>query len=218
MERADSVHQGDVVIAIVDYGMGNLHSIAKAMAHVAPGETIRLTGEPAVLAEARRLVLPGVGAMGEAMAELSRRGLDVALRQLIPQRPTLGVCLGMQLLFEYSSEHGGAAGLGLLAGKLRRFATPGLAVPHMGWNDVQPKHGEHPLWQGMEQGALFYFVHSYFLEASAPAVAALSAHGTPFGSAVLQNNIFAVQFHPEKSGPAGLRLLQNFVQWQPAPS
>lgn len=203
------------MIAIIDYGMGNLHSIAKAMAHVAPGETIRLTDEPAVLAEAGRLVLPGVGAMGEAMAELARRGLDEVLRQLIPQRPTLGVCLGMQLLFEYSPEHGGAAGLGLLEGSLQRFSAPGLAVPHMGWNDVQPLHAGHPLWQGLEQGALFYFVHSYFLEAAISSVAALSAHGVSFGSAVLQDRLFAVQFHPEKSGPAGLRLLENFVRWQP---
>ncbi|GAB4170611.1 MAG: imidazole glycerol phosphate synthase subunit HisH [Rhodocyclaceae bacterium] len=210
-------------VAIVDYGMGNLRSVAKAIEHVAPRAKVLVTSDASEVARARRVVVPGQGAMPDCMRELEARGLREAVIAAARSRPFLGICIGLQMLFE-DSEEGGIAGLGLLAGRVRRFpATRMLAadgsrlkVPHMGWNRVRQVAAGHPLWQGIEDGARFYFVHSYFVEPADPGVVAGSTdYGLPFTSAVAQANIFAVQFHPEKSAQAGLRLLENFLRWKP---
>ncbi|MDR2240349.1 MAG: imidazole glycerol phosphate synthase subunit HisH [Zoogloeaceae bacterium] len=208
-------------VAIVDYGMGNLRSAAKAIEHVAPQARVRVTSDPAALAAADRVVVPGQGAMPDCMRELDARGLRGAVMRAAREKPFLGICIGLQMLFE-ASEEGGVAGLGLLPGRVRRFpaglSAPGggrLKVPHMGWNEVR-RAGPHPLWTGIAEATRFYFVHSYYAEAGAPGlVAAVSEHGFPFTCAVAKDNIFAVQFHPEKSADAGLALLGNFMRWNP---
>ena len=208
------------VIAVVDYGMGNLRSVAKALEHVAPDARVMVTSDAGEIARADRVVFPGVGAMPDCIRELESRGLRRALLDAAQTKPFLGICLGMQALFE-SSEEGHAAGLGVLPGKVRLFPPAAmhdaqgqrLKVPHIGWNEVDQTVA-HPLWQGIPSGSRFYFVHSYYVE---PGVAGLAAATTsypfPFACAVARNNIFAVQFHPEKSQAAGLRLLANFVAW-----
>jgi glutamine amidotransferase len=210
-------------IAIVDYGMGNLRSVHKACAHVAPGARIVVTDDPAEVRQAGRIVFPGQGAMPDCMRELERRGLRSAVVEAAATKPFLGICIGLQLLFEWSEE-GDVAGLGILPGKVLRFrqdamvneAGERLKVPHMGWNRVRQTLA-HPLWTGIQQGARFYFVHSYFVEpADASLVAGLSDYAFPFTCAVARGNLFALQCHPEKSQAAGLRLLANFVAWQPA--
>lgn len=209
-------------VAIVDYGMGNLRSVAKAIEHVAPGHRVVVTADPAVLADAERIVVPGQGAMPDCMRELHDRGLAAAVVRAAAEKPFLGICIGLQMLFEHSEE-GNVAGLGLLPGRVRRFpdeamfdsAGARLKVPHMGWNEVR-QAAVHPLWSGIEDGARFYFVHSYYVEPVAPDVIAGSTHyGIAFTSAVARANIFAVQFHPEKSAAAGLKLLANFMHWHP---
>lgn len=216
-------------IAVIDYGMGNLHSVAKALEHVAPRARIAVTSDPREVARADRVVFPGQGAMPDCMREMDSRGLRPAVLEAARGKPFLGLCIGLQMLFDVSEE-GDVRGLGVLPGKVRRFppalmrdADGGkLKVPHMGWNEVEqqgsriPGASSHPLWAGIADRARFYFVHSYYVEAAAPElVAGISAYGFPFTSAVAQANIFAVQFHPEKSAAAGLRLLGNFVTWQP---
>jgi glutamine amidotransferase len=207
-------------IAVIDYGMGNLRSVFQALAHVASGETVRVTSDPAAVVAADRVVCPGQGAMPDCMAELERRGLRAAVLQAAAEKPFLGICIGLQMLFE-QSEEGNTPGLGVFEGKVRRFpsdlrAADGarLKVPHMGWNQVwqQP----HPLWADIADGARFYFVHSYRVQLTDPALATGQCeYGLPFTCAVGRANIFAVQFHPEKSARDGLLLLQNFVSWQP---
>lgn len=209
-------------IAVIDYGMGNLRSVYQALSHVAAGEEVRVTSDPAVVAAAHRVVFPGQGAMPDCMAELDARGLRPAVLQAAAEKPFLGICIGLQMLFCHSDE-GNTAGLGIFAGDVCRFpeekmlAPDGsrLKVPHMGWNQVQQIQ-PHPLWAGIADNARFYFVHSYCVR---PADAALTTgaceYGVPFTSAVGRANIFAVQFHPEKSARDGLRLLRNFVSWQP---
>lgn len=205
-------------IAVIDYGMGNLHSIAKALEHVSARGRVIVSGDPAVLRRAGRLVFPGVGAIADCMSELHRLGLDEVIREAVGSRPVLGICLGMQALLEGSDENDGVACLGLLRGRIRRFdrvrdeAGRVLRVPHMGWNRVEPA-GEHPLWTGIEPGSRFYFVHSYYAPADCEGAAAWTTHGVRFASALAADNLFAVQFHPEKSQQAGLALLQNFVHW-----
>jgi imidazole glycerol-phosphate synthase subunit HisH len=207
-------------IAVVDYGMGNLRSVAKALAHVAPDATIAVSGEPAVIRNAARVVLPGQSAMPETMAGLDASGLRDVVLACSADRPFLGVCLGLQMLFE-TSEEGPTSGLGVLGGSVRRFreeelALPGgerLKIPHMGWSRVRQVRA-HPLWAGIEDEALFYFAHSYHPVPADPALtAATTAYPAPFTCAIARANIFAVQFHPEKSQRAGLRLLANFVAW-----
>jgi glutamine amidotransferase len=208
-------------VAVVDYGMGNLRSVAKAVEHVAPGEVVQVTSDPARVLGAGRVIVPGQGAMPDCMRELEARGLRAAVIEAARSRPFLGICIGLQMLFEVSEE-GDVAGLGLFPGRVRRFpgAMTGadgakLKVPHMGWNEVI-QTGMHPLWQGIAAQARFYFVHSYFVEPADPALAAgRTDYGVPFTSAIAQDNIFAVQFHPEKSAQAGLTLLANFMHWQP---
>jgi imidazole glycerol-phosphate synthase subunit HisH len=211
-------------IAVIDYGMGNLRSVAKALAHVAPDATIAVSSDPAVIRDAARVVLPGQSAMPETMAGLDASGLRDVVLACIADRPFLGVCLGLQMLFE-TSEEGPTCGLGVLAGSVRRFreeelALPGgerLKIPHMGWSRVRQVRA-HPLWAGIDDDALFYFAHSYHPAPADPALtAATTAYPAPFTCAIARANIFAVQFHPEKSQRAGLRLLANFVAWNGTP-
>lgn len=207
-------------IAVVDYGMGNLRSVAKALEHVAPTARVAVTSDPAVIAGAGRVVFPGVGAMPDCMRELESRGLRQAVVDAAQTKPFLGICLGMQMLFEFSEE-GNVAGLGVLPGKVRRFPQDAmkdeqgrkLKVPHIGWNEVHHAM-DHPLWDGIAPGERFYFVHSYYVEAGSPGlVAGYTLYPFPFTCAVARDNIFAVQFHPEKSQSAGLALLANFALW-----
>lgn len=209
-------------IAIVDYGMGNLRSVHKALEHVAPAVTIAVTSDPAVVRKAKRVVVPGQGAMRNCIDELETRGLREAVVEAATHKPFLGICLGLQMLFE-ESEEGNVKGLNILPGKVVRFpasamtSTNGqkLKVPHMGWNQVYQSI-KHPLWKGIATDARFYFVHSYYVETPDTAsIAAQSHYPFPFTCAVAKDNIFAVQFHPEKSQLAGLTLLSNFAKWTP---
>ncbi|HLP98555.1 MAG TPA: imidazole glycerol phosphate synthase subunit HisH [Sideroxyarcus sp.] len=210
-----------VDIAIVDYGMGNLRSVEQAVRKVAPGAHIVVTGEPDVIATAGRVIFPGQGAAPDCMREIRSRHLDRVIAGVIGEgKPFLGICMGLQVLFEHSEE-GDTPCLGLLAGPVKRFAQglkdaqgSKLKVPHMGWNQVH--HGEHAMWNGIAQNARFYFVHSYHVQPRDAAIAqATSDYPQPFVCAVARDNLFAVQFHPEKSAAAGLQLLQNFINWNP---
>ena len=209
-------------IAVVDYGMGNLRSVAKAIEHVAPGSRVSVTSDPEVVRRAGRVVFPGQGAMRDCMREMDARGLREAVITAAREKPFLGICIGLQMLFEHSEE-GDTPGLSLLPGRVRHFPADEmvdargnkLKVPHMGWNEVH-RSGPHVLWNGIPDGARFYFVHSYFAEPARPAlVAAYSLYPFPFTCAAAHENVFAVQFHPEKSHDAGLRLLANFAEWEP---
>lgn len=206
-------------VAVVDYGMGNLRSVAKAIEHVAPNAKVLVTADAAVVAAADRVVVPGQGAMPDCMRELEARGLRDAVIRAAAEKPFLGICIGLQMLFEHSEE-GDVPGLGILAGHVRRFPkdvveVQGLKVPHMGWNEVAPAE-PHPMWAGIDERTRFYFVHSYYVAPAAPdVIAGSTVYGMPFTSAVARANIFAVQFHPEKSAEAGLRLLANFIAWAP---
>jgi glutamine amidotransferase len=209
-------------VAVVDYGMGNLHSVSKAVEHVAPHARVEVTSDPVSLARADRVVFPGQGAMPDCMREMDQRGLRPAVLAAARSRPFLGICIGLQMLFERSDE-GGVAGLALLPGAVRSFPAGSmvddeghkLKVPHIGWNRVK-QAARHALWSGIEDGSRFYFVHSYFPQTSeAELVRGTTDYGVPFTCAVARDNIFAVQFHPEKSDTAGLRLLANFLNWNP---
>ena len=202
--------------------MGNLRSVSKALEHVASNADVEVTSDPARVAAADRVVFPGQGAMPDCMREMSARGLQGAVVEAARTRPFLGICIGLQMLFERSDE-GGVAGLALLRGFVRRFPerrmvdTKGrrLKVPHMGWNQVN-QAGPHALWSGIPDDTRFYFVHSYFPEpAETGLVRGTTDYGIRFTCAVARDNIFAVQFHPEKSATAGLQLLANFLNWNP---
>ena len=207
-------------IAVVDYGMGNLRSVAKALRHVAPQRSIVVTADPATIASASQVVLPGQSAMPDCMDRLNQSGLREVVLQVARDRPFLGICLGLQMLFD-ESEEGPTACLGVLHGRVVRFrdeamVTPDgtrLKVPHMGWSPVQQTR-DHPLWRGIADGTRFYFAHSYH---PAPCDNALTAatveYPMAFTCAIASDTIFAVQFHPEKSHRAGLQLLANFVAW-----
>jgi len=209
-----------VDVAVVDYGMGNLRSVEQALRKVAPMAEIVVTDDADVIANAKRVVFPGQGAMPDCMRELDARGLRDAVLLAARSKPFLGICIGLQMLFDHSAE-GNVAGLGILHGKVVRFNSHmhdvqgnKLKVPHMGWNQVH--HGQHRMWEGIEQDARFYFVHSYYVQPQdASLVQATSQYPQSFVCAVAKNNLFAVQFHPEKSSTAGLKLLQNFMQWNP---
>ncbi len=209
-------------VVVVDYGMGNLRSVAKAVERVAPQLSVAITSDPETVKRAARVIFPGQGAMPDCMRELEARGLRRVVVEAARTKPFLGICIGLQMLFERSDE-GNVSGLGLLPGHVRRFPlekmseTEGLRlkVPHMGWNEVRQML-PHALWEGVPQNARFYFVHSYFPEpADRAVVAAEAVYGLSFTCACAKDNVFAVQFHPEKSQAAGLRLLANFVAWQP---
>lgn len=210
-------------IAVVDYGMGNLRSVSKAIEHVAPDVEVRVTSNPADIAAAERVVFPGQGAMRDCMREMDARGLRPALLEAARTKPFLGICIGLQMLFEHSEEGGGVAGLGVLPGQVRRFPVEAmcnaqgerLKVPHMGWNNVHHAQ-EHALWWDIADAERFYFVHSYYVETDVKElIAGYADYAFPFTCAVARDNIFAVQFHPEKSHTAGLQLLSNFVSWNP---
>lgn len=209
-------------VAVVDYGMGNLHSVAKALEKVGAGAVrVEVSRDPETIRRCDRVVLPGVGAIGDCIGEMVRLGLDEVIREAAAEKPFLGVCVGMQALVEMSAESGGTPALGILPGRVERFpddltdpaSGEALKVPHMGWNQVH-QSGDHPLWAGIAQDERFYFVHSYYV---APGEAALTAatteHGLTFTSAVARDNLFATQFHPEKSQHAGLALYANFLGW-----
>ncbi len=209
-------------IAVVDYGMGNLRSVWQALVHVAGGREVVVTADPALVAAAGRVVFPGQGAMPDCMRELDARGLRSAVIEAAKNKPFLGICIGLQMLFEHSEE-GDVPGLGVFAGLVRRFpaaqmiAPQGekLKVPHMGWNEVAHTRS-HALWNGIEDGARFYFVHSYYVDpVERETIAGSTNYAIPFTSAVARDNIFAIQCHPEKSAQAGLALLSNFIEWKP---
>lgn len=208
-------------IAVVDYGMGNLRSVAKALEQVSPATAVTITSDPRLVRDAERVVFPGQGAMRDCMREMDARGLRDAIVEAAREKPFLGICIGLQMLFDHSEE-GDTPGLGLMAGRVRRFAGAmvgadgaKLKVPHMGWNEVRQTTA-HELWNGIADGRRFYFVHSYFADPEeASIVTGDSFHGVRFTCAVGRGNIFAVQFHPEKSGVAGLKLLANFATWRP---
>lgn len=213
-------------IAIVDYGMGNLRSVEQALRHAAPEHDVVVTSDAKVIDAADRVVFPGQGAMPDCMRFLQEAGLVDAVMRAASSRPLLGICVGEQMLFDFSDE-GGVPGLGLFAGRVERFPQAAmqlpdgshLKVPHMGWNRVwQPQRDTrpHPCFEGVDDGDWFYFVHSYFV---CPQDRDLSVgesdYGVRFTCAVARNNIFATQFHPEKSADSGLRIFRNFTRWNP---
>ena len=209
-------------IAVVDYGMGNVHSVSKALQRVAPQSQVLVTADPEAIRTADRVVVPGQGALPDCMRQLGASGAREAVLETVRTKPFLGICIGLQMLFG-ASEEGDVACLGVMPGRVRRFAdamvTPAgerVKVPHMGWNRVR-QDATHPLWRGVADQAYFYFVHSYYVDTPEPSlVAGSSDYPQPFTCAVARDNVFAVQFHPEKSGADGVQLLTNFVQWQPA--
>lgn len=207
-------------IAVIDYGMGNLHSAASALEHVAPHAIVSITSDIQRIREADRVVFPGVGAIGDCMGEIQRLGFDTLVPELVKEKPMLAICVGMQALMTHSEENGGVDCIGLIPGHVVFFGDQltdkegtRLKVPHMGWNNVHQNRA-HPMWQGIEQDSRFYFVHSYYVEADrATAVAGTTDYGVELISAMSMPNLFSVQFHPEKSHEMGLQLLRNFVTW-----
>jgi glutamine amidotransferase len=203
-------------ISIVDYGMGNLRSVQKALQHVAPEADVEITADPQRIRGADRVVFPGQGAMPDCMRSLNESGLGEAVGEAARAKPFLGLCIGQQMLFEHSAE-GDTPGLSLIAGRVRGFEPrPGMKIPHMGWNQVR-QVARHALWDGIDDDARFYFVHSFYCEPAERAIAAGETRypDRAFASAIARDNLFATQFHPEKSAGAGLTLLRNFVHWDP---
>ncbi|MFC6670453.1 imidazole glycerol phosphate synthase subunit HisH [Marinobacterium aestuariivivens] len=208
-------------IAVIDYGMGNLHSVAKALEFVQPGVEVRVTADPEQVRTADRVLLPGVGAIRDCMAEIRRLGVDREVAEAIASgKPFLGICVGYQALMQDSEENNGVQCLGQFDGHVRFFgdnlkdeAGEKLKVPHMGWNCVEQSL-DHPLWTGIENGSRFYFVHSYYVRLdNRDQVAGTCNYGLDFDVALHHKNVFAVQFHPEKSAKPGLQLLRNFLNW-----
>lgn len=207
-------------IAVIDYGMGNLRSVSKAIEHVAGDAEVRTTDDPIYIAAADRVVFPGQGAARDCMAAIGDHHLNQAILAAAAEKPFLGICMGLQVLMRHSEENGGTDLLNLFEGEVRRF--DGLAmgdnglplkIPHMGWSPVHQAM-EHPLWAGIADDSRFYFVHSYrVMPEDVSVIAATTDYGVRFTSAIARDNLFATQFHPEKSADTGLRLLQNFVNW-----
>jgi glutamine amidotransferase len=209
-------------VAVIDYGMGNLHSIAKALQHANPDTQVVISSDAHSILAADRVVFPGVGGMRDCMQALQGLNLIAVITEVSQSKPFLGICLGMQALLTDSEENGGIACLNLFPGHVRRFADnlrdemgQQLKIPHMGWNRVKQK--PHPLWQGIPQDSRFYFVHSYYARPDRETdCIASSDYPGPFTCALAKDNVFAVQFHPEKSQTVGLQLLQNFLRWDGA--
>ena len=209
-------------VAVMDYGMGNLHSVAKALEKVAEDTKVIVSSDASEILAADRAVLPGVGAMRDCIGEMKRTGLDQVAKEFAQSKPLLGVCVGMQAMFEFSEENDGVECLGILPGKVLAFdkdmtdpdSGDRLKVPHMGWNRVHFAMEDHAMWKGIDDGAHFYFVHSYYVEPTDPElIAGFSTYPHAFTAAVTKDNIFAAQFHPEKSQTAGLQLYANFLSW-----
>lgn len=206
-------------VAVIDYGMGNLHSIAKALQHASPEVEVRVVSDKQSILSADRVVFPGVGAIGDCLSALKSNQLVDVIKEVSETKPLLGICLGMQALLSQSEENGGTDCLNLISGQVTHFPKDlqdeqgqRLKIPHMGWNKVQQQ--PHPLWKGIVQGSRFYFVHSYYaVPDESVATAGTTDYPNAFTCALVKENIFAVQFHPEKSQTAGLQLLQNFLQW-----
>ena len=209
------------IVAVIDYGMGNLHSVASALEHVGADEVL-VTHDAELIRQADRVVFPGVGAIRDCMAEIRRLKCDELLQQALTEQhvPVLAICVGMQALMTRSEENDGVDCLDIIPGEVRYFGNPltaasgeRLKVPHMGWNEVQ-QVADHPLWNGIEDRARFYFVHSYYVHAQQRSLLAGSVdYGVAADAALARDNLFAVQFHPEKSADAGLKLLKNFLEW-----
>lgn len=201
-------------IAIVDYGMGNVRSVQKAIEHVAPNDRVFLTDNADLINEADRIVFPGQGAMGACMQALNNHNLVDVIKRNAQEKPFLGICLGLQLLFDHSEENGGTEGLSIMSGDVVKFPKNELKIPHMGWNTVKQSI-EHPLWYNIDDNARFYSVHSYYVAHADPSIVAGSTnYGLDFTCAIAKDKLFAVQFHPEKSQHDGLQLLTNFVNWK----
>jgi len=212
-------------IAVIDYGMGNLRSVTKALEHVAGGVPVVLTADPVLIGAASHVVFPGQGAARECMAEINRRGLAAAVREAAASKPFLGICMGLQVLMAHSDENEGIECLEFIPGQVRRFTSPlhdpvtqaRLKVPQMGWNQVHQSQA-HPLWKDIAQDSRFYFVHSYYVAPdSQDLVAGRTLYGHSYASVLATGSVFAVQFHPEKSQRAGLTLLANFLRWNGRP-
>ncbi len=208
-------------IGVIDYGMGNLHSLAKALERVSPDQRVVVSYDPEELLDCDRLVLPGVGGVRECMKELTRLELSQLVLEASRKVPMLGICLGMQVMLEFSEENGGVPALGLFPGEVLRFPDPPaeaaerLKVPHMGWNRVKQERS-HPIWAGVPDESWFYFVHSYYARPRDPShVLGSSEYTHVFAAAIARENLVAFQFHPEKSQNLGLTLLANFVRWNP---
>ena len=205
-------------IAVVDFGTGNLHSVSKAVEHVAPGADVRVTRDPEIIDAADRVILPGQGAMGSWLAAMRESHFDGAVRRALERVPVLGICLGMQAMLETSEEDGGTNGLGIFPGQVLKFRAPSTSgvpykIPHMGWNQVVQRRA-HPLWRDIADGSRFYFVHSFYAQPSNDEdVVGETDYIERFTSAIARGNVFAVQFHPEKSHSQGMKLLDNFVRW-----
>jgi len=208
-------------VAVIDYGMGNLHSAAKALEHAAPDAQVIVTANPEKILSADRVVFPGVGAIRDCMGEIRRLGIDQVVSEAVKTKPFLAICVGLQSMMTHSEENGGVDCLDVFPGEVKFFGdqlkdTDGsvLKVPHMGWNQVSHVQTDHPLWKGIEDNARFYFVHSYYVSVSDKMlVAGQTEYSFPFASVVAKDNVFAVQFHPEKSQHSGLDLLGNFMRW-----
>lgn len=212
-------------VAIIDYGMGNLHSVSSAFSHVSPDSDIFITADAKKIASADKILFPGVGAIRDCMAEIRRLGFDTLVPELINDgKPVLAICVGMQALMTHSEENDGVDCINFLPGNVKFFGhnrkdTDGkkLKVPHMGWNQVQQSIN-HPLWHGIENNSRFYFVHSYFVDAQkTEQVAGTCEYPSQFSAALAKDNLFATQFHPEKSDTVGLQLLKNFTEWNGLP-
>lgn len=206
-------------IALLDYGMGNLHSASKALAAV--GAEVSITNDPKVIQAADKIVFPGVGAMRDCMAEMRAQGIDEVVRDAVFNKPVMAICVGMQALFTESLENVRTPCLDIITGQVKQFEPTWtdacgdtIKIPHMGWNTITDMDHSHPLWQGIDDHAHFYFVHSYYCAPEdETVVAATCDYGQPFCASVIKDNLFATQFHPEKSHDDGLRLLKNFVEW-----
>jgi glutamine amidotransferase len=207
-------------VAVIDYGMGNLHSVASALEHVAKNVDVIVTADAEKIIAADRVVFPGVGAIRDCMAEILRLGVDQVVAEVAATKPMLAICVGMQALMTRSEENHGVDCLGVFPGEVKFFGNSlvdnmgqKLKVPHMGWNQLRQTI-KHPLWDGIGQDSRFYFVHSYYVHADDPSlVAATTDYGVKIHAALHRDNIFAAQFHPEKSSDMGLKLLSNFLAW-----